>query len=126
MSFTPFGTLTLTVYSPFADGSPTTIARRADGGNAGKDFQSTSSVSGAPNVESPNGCAECVAEFARRFVDRSSCGGPRYGKPTSRSVWGPTLSCVIFPFVITEIKTSITSSESARPLLGYDAGRVAS
>src|SRR3954471_14224894 len=101
-------------------------ARRADGGNAGKDFQSISSDRVAPNVVSANGCPKPVAESAGRLLDRSSCGEPRYGKLTRRSLWGPTLSWVIFPFVIVEMKTSMTSSESARPLFGYDAGRVGS
>src|SRR3982751_7147212 len=62
----------------------------------------------------------------RRLFERSSCGAPTYGKLWSRSLWGPTLSCVIFPFVSMEMNTSITSSASVRPLLGYDAGRVGS
>jgi hypothetical protein len=39
----PVGTLTLMTYGLGAEGSPTTIARRTDGGDAGEVFQSTSS-----------------------------------------------------------------------------------
>src|SRR3954451_18920637 len=60
----------------------------------------------------------------RRLLERSSCGAPTYGKLWSRSVWGTTLSRVIFPFVSIAMNTSITSSASVRPLSRYDAGRV--
>src|SRR5579863_6283284 len=43
MSFTPAGTLTRIRYGAGLDGSPTTTARRTDGGNAGNGFQSMSS-----------------------------------------------------------------------------------
>src|SRR6266851_912158 len=45
MSFTPWGTRTRIVYGPASDGWPTMIARRTDGGNAGKGFHSRSSDS---------------------------------------------------------------------------------
>src|SRR5713101_6007272 len=55
-------------------------------------------------------------------LHRESCGGPRYGNSSSRSLCGPTLSPVTFPFVSMEKKTSTTSSVSVRPLCGKRAG----
>src|SRR5439155_1856812 len=54
-------------------------------------------------------------------LHRESCGGPRYGNSSRRSLCGPTLSPVTFPFVSMEKNTSTTSSVSDRPLWGKDA-----
>src|SRR3954454_2491151 len=77
MSFTPCGTLTRTVYNAFSEGSPTTTARRAGGGNAGNGFHSISSGRIAPKAASVRGCATTSFISNLRFASHFVAPPPR-------------------------------------------------
>src|SRR6267142_1150940 len=61
---------------------------------------------------------DATAGIFNDYVALQVWAGTPDGKEASRSLWGPTLSRVTFPFERMETKPSITSSESFRPLSG--------